>query len=188
VGFVADLWLPIVLSAVLVFVVSSVVHMVLPVHRKDHARLPGEEGLLAAMRAAGVTPGTYAFPGCTSMKDMASPETVAKYDQGPVGFMTVRPNGPPAIGPALLKWFLLSLLIGLLGAYAGHHALPHGAAGSAVFRIVGTVAVAGYALGAIQDSIWKGMPWRVSAKFVVDGAVYGVVTAATFAWLWPAAV
>lgn len=186
--FLVDLWLPILLSAVGVFIASSVIHMLLPVHRGDYGPVPGEESVLAAMREAGVGPGTYMFPGCTSMKQMAEPEMVARFERGPVGYMTVLPNGPHAIGRSLLQWFLLSLGIGVLAAYVGHHALPPGAAGGAVLRIVGTVAIAGYALGAIQDSIWKGVPWRITMKFVVDGVVYGLVTAGCFAWLWPAGV
>jgi len=184
--FLVDLWAPIAVSAVVVFVISSVVHMVLPVHKGDHGTLPDESSVLDALRAAGVKPGTYMFPGCTSTKDMADPATVARYEKGPVGFMTVRPNGVPGIGPSLLQWFALSLLIGLLAAYVGHHALSKGAPFGEVVRITGTVAIAGYALGAIQDSIWKGVPWGTTAKFVADGVVYGLATALTFAWMWPA--
>ena len=36
-------------------------------------------------------------------------------------------------------------------------------------------------------SIWKGLRWSVTIKFVIDGIIYGLVTAATFAWMWPAA-
>jgi len=185
--FLADLWLPIVASAALVFVVSSVIHMVLPVHKGDYGKLPGEDAVLAAMRDAGVTRGTYMFPGCSSMKDLADPVVKERFERGPVGFATVVPNGLPAMGTNLLLWFLLSLLISLLAAYVGHHALPGGAAALSVVRITGTVAIAGHALGALQDSIWKGVPWRITAKFVADGVVYGLVTAATFAWLWPGA-
>jgi len=54
-----------------------------------------------------------------------------------------------------------------------------------VFRVVGTAAILGHAVGSLQDSIWKGVRWGVTAKFVFDGVVYGLVTAGTFAWLWP---
>ncbi len=183
--FLLELWLPILVSAVVVFVLSSIIHMALPVHKGDYGRMPAEEAVLDAMRAAGVPRGTYAFPACTSMKQMAEPETMARFARGPVGFLTVLPNGPHAIGKSLLQWFLLSVAVSVLSAYAAHHALPAGAAASAVLRIAGTVAIAGYALGSVQDSIWKGVPWRITAKFVVDGIVYGLATGATFAWMWP---
>ena len=46
-----SLWLPILLSAVVVFAASSIIHMVLPYHRNDFKKLPDEEGFLAALRA-----------------------------------------------------------------------------------------------------------------------------------------
>ena len=43
----ADLWLPILVSGVVVFVVSSVIHMLIPIHRGDYAKLPGEDAVRA---------------------------------------------------------------------------------------------------------------------------------------------
>ena len=40
---ISALWLPILLSAVIVFVASSIIHMVLPVHRGDYRKLPEED-------------------------------------------------------------------------------------------------------------------------------------------------
>lgn len=187
-GFLAVLWLPILVSAVAVFVVSSVIHMVLPIHKGDHPPVPNEEAVLAALREAGVAPGTYALPGCTSMKQMSEPEMIARFEKGPVGYLTIRANGMPAIGPSLVQWFLLSLVIGVLSAYVAHHTVPPGAGAGSVVRVAGSVAIAGYALGAVQDSIWKAVPWRITAKFFLDGVVYGLVTGAVFGWMWPAAL
>lgn len=186
--FLVDLWMPIVVAAVAVFVVSSIIHMVLPVHSGDYGKMAGEDGVLDAMREAGVARGTYMFPGCSSYKEMAEPETMAKFERGPVGYVTVLPAGVPNIGKSLVQWFLLSLVIGVLTAYVGRHTLADGAAFGAVLRITASVGIAGYALGAVQDSIWKGVPWSISVKFVIDGVVYGLTTGAVFAWLWPAAV
>ena len=55
-----------------------------------------------------------------------------------------------------------------------------------VFRLTGTAAFLGYALTNVTNSIWKGVSWGVTAKFLFDGLVYALVTAATFGWLWPA--
>jgi len=52
--FLLDLWLSISAAAVLVFVASSVMHMLLPIHRNDYGQLPGEDQVLDAMRSAGV--------------------------------------------------------------------------------------------------------------------------------------
>jgi hypothetical protein len=186
--FLIDLWLPIVVAAVLVFVVSSVIHMVLSVHAGDYGKVDGEQGVLDAMREAGVSRGTYMFPGCSSYKEMAEPEMMAKFERGPVGYMIVLPPGVPNVGKSLIQWFLLSIVIGVLAAYVGHHALSPGASFGAVLRITASVGIAGYALGAIQDSIWKGVPWGITVKFVIDGVLYGLATGIAFAWLWPAAV
>ena len=105
------LWLPIVLSAVIVFIASSIMHMVLPYHKSDYQRLPDEDKLLAALRAASLKRGLYVFPFCTH-KEMKSPAIVEKYDQGPVGFVTVLPSGPPAMAKFLLLWFVYCLLLG----------------------------------------------------------------------------
>jgi hypothetical protein len=93
-----DLWLPVLVSAALVFVVSSLVHMVIQWHSNDARQLPNEDSTLAAMRGAGLTPGEYRFPFCTSMKDMGTPEFAAKLQSGPVGNMTILPSGPFSMG------------------------------------------------------------------------------------------
>jgi hypothetical protein len=81
---IGSLWLPIVVSAVIAFVASSIVWMVLKHHKNDWVKLPDEEGILAAMRKAGVKPGQYGFPNCGGdMKEMQKPEFVAKLNQGP---------------------------------------------------------------------------------------------------------
>ena len=72
------LWLPIVLSAVIVFIASSVMHMLLPYHRGDYKQLPDEEKTLSALRAAGLKRGLYIFPHGTH-KDMNSPAMIEKY-------------------------------------------------------------------------------------------------------------
>ncbi len=181
------LWLPILVSAVFVFIVSSVIHMALPVHKKDFQKLAREDELLASMRLLGVEPGQYMFPCPTSMKDMSSPDMLKKYAQGPVGQLTVRPNGTPAIGKSLVQWFAYSIVIALFAGYVGTLALAPGADSMQVFRVTGTVAVLGYAFSNVSDSIWKGASWITTAKYVLDGVAYGLVTGAAFAWLWPAA-
>ena len=73
-----DLWLPILLSAVFVFVVSSILHMLIPIHKGDFKKMPGEEKVLEEMRAQGVQPGSYMFPYVGSPKEMCSPEMIEK--------------------------------------------------------------------------------------------------------------
>lgn len=184
---VLELWLPILLSAVFVFIVSSVIHMLLPIHKGDFQKLPGEESVLEAMRAQGVKPGAYTFPCAASMKEMGSPEMLEKLNRGPVGHLTVMPNGPFSLGKSLAQWFLLSILIGVFAAYLASIGLSSGAPKMDVFRLAGSAGILGYAVGYIEGSIWKGVSWKITGKFIFDGIIYGLTTGATFAWLWPAA-
>jgi len=179
------LWLPILLSAVIVFVASSIIHMVLPFHKSDYRKLPEEDKVLDAMRAAGVTPGrTYHFPH-TTHKEMKSSETVEKFKRGPVGLLNVMPSGPPGLGKFLGQWFAYCLLIGVFVAYLTGRTRSPGTQYLEVFRVAGTTAFLGYSGALIQDSIWRGQTWGVTLKHVLDGLIYGLLTAGTFGWLWP---
>jgi hypothetical protein len=179
-----DLWLPILLSAVIVFVASSIMHMLLPYHRSDYQRLPDEDSVLAALRAAGLKRGLYIFPFCTH-NEMKSPAVIEKYKQGPVGMMTVLPNGPPAMPKFLGLWFGYCLLVGLFVAYLSGRTLAPGTHYLEVFRVAGTAAFLAYGLGHLSNGIWKGQMWSTTIKEVVDGLIYGLLTAGTFGWLWP---
>lgn len=179
------LWLPILLSAVFVFLASSVLHMLLPIHKGDFSRLPDEDAVRAALRSHGLQPGQYAFPYCTSMQEMGSDEMRQKWAEGPIGFMNVLPNGSMAMGKSLMQWFLYSLLISVIVAYVATLGLDAGSAYGPVFRMTGTVAIMAYGLSYFPDPIWKGGSWTVAMKFLFDGAVYGLITAGTFGWLWP---
>ena len=179
------LWLPIVLSAVLVFIVSSIIHMVLKYHNRDYRQLPNEDAVLAAMRAGTPAAGQYVFPYCPDLKQMQSPEMQQKYVQGPVGVLNLRRSGVPSMGPSLLQWFLFSLLVSFFVAYLAAHTVPPGAHYLDVFRVVGMAGFLAYAAGQVPAAIWMGKPWSVTAKDVLDGLIYGLVTAGTFGWLWP---
>jgi len=183
--FLSTLWLPILVSAVFVFVVSSIIHMAVQYHKADYKRLSDEAGVLDGLRSAGLEPGNYMFPGCDSMKEMGSPEMIEKYNRGPVGFLTLFPNGPMAMGKSLIQWFIYSLLISVFVAYLTNLTQAPGSEFMAVFRVSGTIAVLAYATAHIPNSIWMGSSWGSTVRFVIDGILYGLATAAAFAWLWP---
>ena len=153
------LWLPILLSAVVVFVASSIIHMVIPLHKNDYKKLPNEEKALEAIRALGIPPGYYHFPRCESHKDMKTPEYTEKLKQGPIGLMTVLPNGAPNMGKYLGCWFLYCLAVGVFVAYVTGRALGPGTPYLAVFRIAGTVGFLSYGMAQTHASIWEGRPW-----------------------------
>ena len=178
------LWLPILLSAIIIFVVSSVMHMLLKYHASDYRQLPDEDKILAALRPANLKRGLYIFPFCTH-QDMKSPALVEKYKQGPVGFLTILPSEPPAMPKFLIQWFVYCLLIGFFVAYLTGRTVAPGAHYLVVFRVAGTAAFLAYGLGHLSNSIWKGQMWGATIKEVIDGLVYGLLTAGTFGWLWP---
>ena len=178
------LWIPILLSAVIVFIASSIMHMLLPYHRGDYQRLPDEDKLLGGLRAAGLKRGLYIFPFCTH-KEMKSPATIERYKQGPVGMMTIFPSGPPVMPKFLGMWFVYCLIIGFFVAYLTGRTVASGAHYLVVFRVAGTAGFLAYGLGHLSNGIWKGQPWSSTIKEVIDGLVYGLLTAGTFGWLWP---
>jgi len=182
--FLATLWLPIVLSAVIVFAASSIMHVVLKYHQSDCHQIPDEDKFLALLCPANLKRGLYVFPYFLP-KDMKSPAAIEKYKQGPVGFMTIMPSGPPAVPKFMVQWFFYCLLIGFFVACLTAHTVPPGANYRAVFRVAGTAAFLGYGLSHLSDGIWKGQPWSMTIKEVIDGLVYGLLTAGTFGWLWP---
>ena len=182
---ITSLWLPIVLSAVFVFIASSIIHMLLQYHSTDFKKLPDEDALRGAIRNANVAPGDYMFPHAASAKDMGSPEMTAKCNEGPVGMVTVMPSGPPAMGKNLVMWFVFSLVIGLFAAYVASRTLAPGAEYLTVFRVTGTVAFLSYGAAHATDSIWMGRAWGSTIKNIFDALIYGLMTAGAFGWLWP---
>lgn len=178
----AALWLPILLSAVIVFIASSIFHMVLPFHKSDYKKLPDEEAARAALK--GVAPGMYMFPACDH-KNMKDPAVQEKFKQGPVGTVTLRPAGAINMGSFLGQWFAHCLLAGFFIAYLAAHTLAPGTHYLQVFRVVGTAGFLVYGLSQVPMGIWGGQPWGVVFKHIVDGLIYGLLTAGTFGWLWP---
>jgi hypothetical protein len=179
------LWLPILLSAVFVFIASSIIHMVLKYHNRDYTKLPNEDAVRAALRAGNPAPAQYIIPHCADMKDMQSPEMQQKFIDGPVGVLNLKRPGLPSMGPSLGQWFVFCLVVSFFVAYVACHALPTGAEHLKVFQIVGAVGFLAYAAGTIPAAIWMGKPWSVATKEAFDGLIYGLLTAGTFGWLWP---
>jgi len=179
------LWAPIVVSAVIVFVASSIIHMATSWHKGDYSKLPNEDAVREALRAHAIPPGDYRVPCASSMQEMGTPAFQEKMKQGPVMVLTVVPNGPAAMGKSLVLWFLSSLVVSVFAAYVAGRALPAGASYLHAFRFVGTVAFVGYSLALWQVSIWDHRPWTTTIKLTLDGLVYALLTAGTFGWLWP---
>ncbi len=179
------LWLPILLSAVLIFVVSSIIHMALPWHKNDYRKVPNEAKVMETLRPFALPPGDYMMPRATSTNEMRTPEFTDKLKKGPVMVFTVLPSGQMAMGASLVQWFVYSLIVSLLAAYVAGRALPAGTDYLHVFRFVGTTAFIGYAVALWQMSIWYRRSWATTFKATVDGLLYALLTAGVFGWLWP---
>ena len=181
-----QLWLPIVVAAVFVFVASSIIHMIIKWHNSDYRKFGNEDAVRDAIRAGNPGPGQYVIPHCADPKQMKSPEMQKKYAEGPIGFVVLRPNGAVAMGPMLGMWFALNVFVAIVAGYIAAHAITvPNPSGLSVARYVGTVTFMSYAGGSISAGIWMGKPWSSVAKELLDAAIYACVTAAAFAWLWP---
>jgi hypothetical protein len=181
------LWLPILLSAVAVFIASSLIHMVLQYHNTDFRKLPDEEAARRALAALNVAPGDYAMPYCSTMKEAGTADYGAKRKEGPVVIMTVMQPGPMTMTRELAQWFGFTLVVGVFVAYVARLSLPAGSEYLMVHRVAGTAAFMAYGLGAVPTSIWYRKDWKATIKSLVDALVYGLVTGGIFGWLWPAA-
>jgi hypothetical protein len=182
---IVSLWLPILLSAVLVFGASTIIHMVLRYHWNDFAALPDEPALAEAFRKAKAGPGNYVIPRCASFAEMREPAVLEKFEKGPVGFVTLLPPGRPSMGKNLVQWFVYSLAVGVFAAYLTSRTLAPGEDYLQVFRVSGTAAFLAYSGAEPVASVWKGVKWGTTLKQVLDGLIYALVTAGAFGWLWP---
>ena len=77
---ILSLWLPILLSAVIVWVLSSLVWTVMPHRKKEFSGAPNEEAVRSALRDA--APGQYWVPWGQDFKDAGLHQ---KYKEGPTG-------------------------------------------------------------------------------------------------------
>lgn len=177
--------LPIVLSAVLVFVLSSLIHMVLGYHASDYNKLPDEDTLRAAIRRANLSPRQYVFPYASGGAEMKSEAFTQKMAEGPVGVLTIRSGDPAYMGRALAIWFVYALVVSATVAYLASAALPRGTDYLKVFQVVGATTWVAYSFGQVPASIWMGKPWSITMKELFDGLLYGLGTAGIFGWLWP---
>jgi len=180
-----SLWLPILASAAGVFVASSIIHMALKWHMPEYRGFANEDAVRAAVSASRPEPGQYVVPYCADHKLMRTPEFQKKFAEGPVGFMTVRANGFPDMGPTLGGWFLFNVVVSALVACIAATMLAPGAASGAIFTVTGLATLLAYGGGPTQLFIWMGKPGRAFATELLDAIIYAAITAGLFAALWP---
>lgn len=182
---IVALWLPIVLSSVAVFLVSSVLHMLFTYHNSDYKTIPSEDKIMDDLRKYNIPPGDYMIPYCSANKERNTPEFKEKMNKGPVMVTTVFPTGQMGMGSSLALWFVYSLISGMVCAYVAWHAAVPGEHYYLVFRIVAGTAFAAYSLALMQNSIWYKKSWSATIKSMIDGLIYALITAGIFGWLWP---
>ncbi len=178
--FLSALWMPIVVSAVVVFFASFITHTILPHHKSEFKKLPNEDAVLST--AAGAPPELYMFPFPASMADMKSPEFIAKTEKGPNGMLIIWPK-PVNKAENLAMTFLFYVVVGVFIAYLGWHSIDAGSTYLHRFRICGTIAFAAHGLGWMSYFIWfrYGRFW----PNFFDSVIFALLTAGVFAWLWP---
>ena len=183
---IGALWLPILLSAIAVWVASAIIWMAMPHHKSDWRKLPDEGAARRALTPQGLVPGQYSIPYAITHEDLKDPETIRKFEEGPVGILTVVRPGMPTMGSKIMLSFVFYLVISMVVAYLVSRTLDPGADYLAVFRVTGTVTWLAYGTATVPDAIWFGRPWSGIVKGLLDALVFALLTAGFFGWLWPA--
>jgi len=182
---ITSLWLPILLSAVAVFIASSLVHMVMPWHKGDYRKVPDEDALRAAVGPLAIPPGDYMVPRPAGREDMKSSAFLDKVRGGPNLVLTVLPNGEWSMGRNLGLWFVYLLVVSTFGAYLTGRAFPQNPPSGEIVRFVSTTTFIAYGVALWQMSIWYRRSWGTTIKATIDALIYSFITAAIFYWLWP---
>ena len=183
-----QLWMPIVLGTFIAWMTSGLIHMVIKYHNSDYHGLTNEDEVMDAVGKGSPTLGIHTFPYCIEMDEMKDEAVQQRFKNGPVGIVTIFPNGLPNMGKLMVQQISFFLVGCVLIAYCATLALEPGAQYMVVFRFVATVGFLAFGWGVIPYSIWFGHTWSMTAKYLLDALIYGLVVAGSFSWLWPAAV
>src|SRR5262245_9226747 len=98
-------------AGLVVFLVSAIDHLALPIGRMGVKTLPQEDLVLGAMSTAVKEPGLYIFPGMDFSKkptEEQQKEYLARYLAGPTGLLVYSTGGVPPMQPRQLSTELLS--------------------------------------------------------------------------------
>lgn len=180
--FITYLWMPILASAAAVWVVSALAWMAINHHNKDMDLLPDERGFIAAVKSMGIRPGVYGYPNMQSCKGMTD-EQKKQMMAEPMGILRVW--RPMSMAAPMVATLVVYLVIGVIIAYLGWESLGAGRSFQKVWQITGTAGILAYCFGGICGNIWFQESRRAMVLNFIDGIVYGVLTGAIFAWLWP---
>ncbi len=184
--FLTALWLPIILTAIVLFFASFIAWTILPHHESDFKKLDQEDQLMEFVRGLNAPAGNYMFP-FMSHADQKDSEKIEKYKTGPRGTLVMWDY--PNMGRNLGLTFLYFLVIAVVTAYIAWSALGGALAADIrfmkAFQITGAIGVLVFASSGTLNSVW--FRRRVLTD-VIDGIVYGVIMGLLFGFLWPALV
>lgn len=181
----AMLWLPILVSAVIVFVASSIIHMAPLWHKGDYPKLPNEPAFADAVRPMAIPAGEYMVPRAGNMAEYKTPEFQEKVNKGPVMVMTVLPPGPVSMARNLSLWFIYCVVVNAVAGYVVLHAIGPQQPYPRVFKYVAMTSFIGYTFALWQMWIWYWRSAMLTLKSSLDGVIYALITAGVFVWLWP---
>lgn len=194
--FLVKLWLPIIVSAAGVWIASCLAWMVVGHHKKDWKDLPSEPEFIEAIKRLGIGPGNYGFPEFRRCEGLSKEQKMAKWEEmqkNPMGLLRVW--GPISMGRNMLLTLLVYLAVSVLVGYLGWIALGPGSAGlggpaprpefGKVLQVLGTASILAYCSASLPNDIWFQKSRREVLTNTIDGVVFGLLTGATFGWLWP---
>lgn len=178
---IVDLWLPIVVSAIVMFVASALIWTMFKWHNSDYRQLADEEAARAGLQ--GNSPGYYLLPYCLDPKELEKPEIRQKYEEGPLAYITIAPNGMPPMAGKMISMVIYFLAVAVTCAYVVTRTLPADAEYLSVFRVAGTVAFLANSFALVPESIWFNRPWSMTAKNFLDALIYSLLAGGIFGWL-----
>ncbi len=178
------LWLPIVLSGVIVLIGSAAVWMLLKYEGAQWKPIEGEDQLRDAVRKLNLpAPGQYMFPHGMGREGMAA--AMKKMEQGPNGILLLTKPRKFSMTSQLVQSLIYYLVVSSFVAYVASHALPAGVDYLRVFQVVGATGFMAYGFALVPEAIWFGRTWKSVTMSLISALIYGCLTAGTFGWLWP---
>lgn len=181
---VAMLWLPIVLSAVIVLIGSATVWMALKYENAQWQPIDGEDQLRETVRKLNLAaPGQYVFPHGLGREGMAA--AMKKMEEGPNGVLLLTRPRKFSMTSQLVQSFIYYLVASFFVAYVASHALGAGSQYLRVFQVVGPTGFMAYGCALVPEAIWFGRTWKGVTMSLISALIYGCLTAGTFGWLWP---
>ena len=172
-------WLPTLVSAVVLFFASFLSWMVVMLHKQDWVKADNEDELLDAIRQLGLKPGRYMFPSHNSTAELITDEYKEKLAPGPVGVFTV--FGKVSMGRNLGLTFLYFAVCSFCLGYLTTVAFPDGAETLQVFRLVSTAGLLTFLASFVQHAIW--FHTRVVGH-VIESIAYSLMVGGIFAGFW----